>query len=191
MLDDPVALDYPTVGVGQVPAEFKQAVSLYRRRKPKRVLEIGVWYGGTLHEWLRYAVPHATVVAVDIDHRDPDAYAEWRKASTNLIVLTGRSQDLVEEMSAHGPFDWIFIDGDHVEPAVYADLNAALTMVANNGVILLHDIDSGGSATDGPRHAFDTVARSEFVKKTEEFISDPVGTGYPIGSAHGIGVLYT
>ena len=190
MLNDPIALDYPTVGVGQVPAELVRAVRLYRKRKPRRVLEIGVWYGGTLHEWLRYAVPHATVVAVDIDHRDPDSYAEWRKATTNLIVLTGRSQDLIEEMREHGPYDWIFIDGDHGAAAVYADLNAALTMAARGSVILLHDIDSGGSDTTGPRNAFDTVSRSEFVTRTQEFIADPAGTGYPIGSAHGIGVLY-
>ncbi len=48
----------------QVPSELARMVVLYRERKPRRVLEIGVWQGGTLREWIRNAPPGALIVAV-------------------------------------------------------------------------------------------------------------------------------
>ena len=40
-------------------------------------------------------------------------------------------------------YDLIFLDGDHAATAVYQEIPAALTMLAPNGVILLHDFFPG------------------------------------------------
>ncbi len=188
-LDDPVALAYPVVGVGQIPAELDQARALYVRKQPKRVLEIGVWYGGTLREWLRLAAPKATVVAVDPDHLDPDSYEDWRKDDTTLVVLTGRSQDDVikEQIAEQGPYDWIFLDGDHGENLLRADVELAGSVAAKGCCLLLHDIDDGGSDTTGPRRVLDDLYSQGF--RITEIIASPEGTGYPPVSAHGIGVV--
>ena len=85
MIDDPVAQAYPVCGVGQVTAELDRAVTLYRRKRPQRVLEIGVWYGGTLRNWLDHAVNDATVVAVDIAHVNPAAYEDRSEEHTSEL----------------------------------------------------------------------------------------------------------
>lgn len=36
----------------QIQSELAQVLELYRDRRPKRVLEIGTWQGGTLREWM-------------------------------------------------------------------------------------------------------------------------------------------
>ena len=89
---DPVALAYPVCGVGQIPAELEQVRAIYRKKKPKAVLEIGVWYGGTLREWMTLGKPKK-VVAVDPAHANPSQYESWRSPSTELVIISGRSQD--------------------------------------------------------------------------------------------------
>lgn len=189
-LDDPVALAYPVVGVGQVTAELEQAVELYLEKKPKCVLEIGVWYGGTLREWLRHAASNATVVAVDIDHRDPDAYEDWRKDDTTLVVLTGSSQDaaIQQQIAEQGRYDWIFLDGEHGEYGVDADVGLALSVASPGAILLLHDIDPGGSQTTGPRAVFARLQLQGL--ETSTFVEPSEGTGYPKSAAHGIGVVH-
>lgn len=44
-----------------------------------------------------------------------------------------------EVCRAHGPFDFIFVDGLHFEDAVFADVNLALSALTPNGTIALHD----------------------------------------------------
>ncbi len=187
---DPIAQAYPIPGVGQVPAELDRACALYREKKPHRVLEIGTWYGGTLHKWLQLAQPTAKVVAVDLDHPNPGAYENWRNYDTELVVLTGNSQDLwmVEQIRSRGPYDWIFIDGGHVEAGVDADVSLARDIAAPKATILLHDIDPGGSETTGPRAVFARLQLEGL--RTEEIVESVDGTGYPPLAAHGIGVVY-
>ena len=188
--DDPIAHAYPIVGVGQVPAELDKVCSLYREKKPRRVLEIGTWYGGTLRKWLQHAQPNATVVAVDLDHVNPGAYEGWMQRGTRLVVLTGDSQDeaIQEQIRAQGPYDWIFIDGDHEEDGVDADVRFARSVASPGAMILLHDIDPGGSDTTGPRAAFARLQLEGL--RTSEIIERAEGTGYPAASAHGIGVIH-
>ncbi len=185
--NDPIALAYPIPGVGQVPAELDKACTLYREKKPRRVLEIGTWYGGTLRKWLQHAQPNATVVCVDINHMNPDLYEEWRQHDTKLFVLTGSSQEptVQSQILEHGPYDWFFIDGEHIEHFVDNDVRLARSVAAPGAVLLLHDIDSGGSDTTGPRAVFAHLQLEGLY--CSEIIERP--DGYPAGAAHGIGVV--
>ncbi len=187
--DDPIALAYPIAGVGQVPAELDKLCALYRKRKPKRVLEIGTWYGGTLRKWLLHAQPNATVVCVDLDHPNPVAYEEWKQPDTELTALTGDSQSehVSDQIREHGPYDWIFIDGDHVEEGVDADVRLAWEVAAPGATILLHDIDPGGSETTGPRAVFARMQLEGL--NTNSIIESVTDSGYPAGAAHGIGIV--
>jgi len=123
-----------------LPDEFDWLSSLYRAMRPERVLEIGTWQGGTLRKWLDGAPE--LVVAVDLEHQNAQAYAAWRQDRTELVVLTGPSQDpgVVSLAGARGPYDWLFIDGDHHLEAVSADVLLYSPMVRQGGVILLHDV---------------------------------------------------
>ncbi len=184
--NDPIALAYPVCGVGQIPAELDRVRKLYRKKKPKVVLEIGVWYGGTLREWLTQGKPHK-VVAVDPAHANPNQYESWRDPATEIVIVIGRSQDeaIRQQIAGHGPFDWIFIDGDHGHAAVAADTDFARSVVAPGGTILLHDIEP---ASTGPWEVFQRLSAEGM--NVEAIIETAEGTGYPDNSAHGIGVIY-
>jgi hypothetical protein len=63
-------------------------------------------------------------------------------------------------------FDFIFLDGDHSAGAVYREVPAALKILNQNGVILLHDyfpklkpLWSDGSMLPGPFLATERLAR--------------------------------
>ena len=62
----------------------------------------------------------------------------------NLIILCGdsTSNTCIENAKNLGPFDIIFIDGNHQEPFVGKDFENYSTLIKKNGFIALHDITS-------------------------------------------------
>lgn len=130
------------VPIYQHRAEFEQLLALYKERKPRRVLEIGSYHGGTLYHWIVNAVPGATVVSVDTytaaDNRH--LYQTWAPGDIHLHVIQGDSRDpaIVAHVRKHGPFDFTFIDADHTLPAVTDDWNNYGPMT--RGLVAFHDI---------------------------------------------------
>ena len=169
----------------QVESELEQMLALYEGRKPKRVLEIGVWQGGTLREWLTRGVPEQ-VVAVDLHHPNAQAYGEWKHLDTKLKSVYGKSQDtdVIEAVRRAGPFDWAFIDGDHGREGVHADIVNYMPMIEPGGVLLLHDIKQPDDMIDfyPPGIEFGALAG---LYDTLTFISKE-----PSDVSHGIGVVY-
>lgn len=168
--------------VAQSPAELRQAVELYRRVQPRRVLEIGSLYGGTLQAWLE-GDPDV-VVAVDPNPRfDPAGLSE------RLTLIVGRSQeaDVQQLLHERAPFDWIFIDGDHSMDAVMSDVELAFQLLNDNGgYILFHDIfPPEGWGPTPPGLVFESL-RSSYRSLV---FSAPRPEGYPQESANGIGVI--
>jgi predicted O-methyltransferase YrrM len=175
-----------TMQILQVESELDRMRALYVERKPKRVLEIGVWHGGTLREWLLNAVVGAKVVAVDLHHPNSQIYDRWRKAATDLVTVYGNSQKLsvIESVREHGPYDWVFIDGDHSAEGVRKDVFNYLPTVARGGVLLLHDIKAPDDQVEfyPPGVEFGRLAG---IYETDRFISNE-----PSDVSHGIGVVY-
>ena len=170
----------------QVPSELEQMLKLYRERKPKRVLEIGCWDGGTLKEWMTNHTPEV-LVAVDLEHRNRDAYESWRHPATSLYWYAGQSQDAsqVAAMQSHAPYDWVFIDGDHGEWGVSTDVQTCLPLVRKGGLMLLHDVEAGsdfGGDMYPPRVELRKLAEKGYL--TWEWV-DPQRMPW----AHGIGVV--
>jgi cephalosporin hydroxylase len=134
------------VPVFQRPEELDQLLDRYRERKPRRVLEIGVYYGGTLKQWAQHARRGALVVGVDrfdIPRADPRERARtWARKGVRLELIEGDSGDpaTVAQVQALGPFDWIMIDADHTLPAAVRDWTIYRTMAAPGAVVVFHDI---------------------------------------------------
>ena len=132
------------VQVFQHEAEFVSLLELYCERKPKRVLEVGSYHGGTLYHWLQNAEPGTGIVSLDTytaaDNRH--LYKDWIPRGVELEVVAGDSHDpeIVQRISGFAPFDWIFIDADHYYPAVRADWDNFRPMCSPGAVVAFHDI---------------------------------------------------
>ena len=82
------------------------------RDRPIRMLEIGVFRGGSLRMWKQYFHPDSTIVGIDVDpscaaHEIPDR---------SVYVRIGSQADpnfLAEVNGEFGPFDIILDDGSH------------------------------------------------------------------------------
>jgi predicted O-methyltransferase YrrM len=170
--------------VGQVPEELDRLRDLYRERQPVRVLEIGVWHGGTLREWL--AEDPDVVVAVDPDPQVTDYDVGEH---TQFFLVIGRSQEdhVRDQIREHAPYDWVFIDGDHAYDAVKADTDLALEVTRKGGLVVLHDIIwDRATGSIGPDQAFNELAHG---RKHWTIVEDPEPSGYPSNNAHGFGIV--
>lgn len=170
--------------VGQSPAELRQAVDLFRRSNVKRVLEIGVYYGGTLNAWL--AEEPDVVVAVDPEFRRTDFD---QKPNTELVMIPLRSQDLdaTDWIRRYAPYDWVFIDGDHQYDAVASDARLALEVTRPGGHILFHDVVP---PPDWPQTPPGRVWVELAKEHESDVFSEKRPPGYPPESASGIGVIH-
>jgi cephalosporin hydroxylase len=134
------------VPVFQHEAELGPLLELYRERRPMSVLELGVYYGGTLWHWLEFArrdVP-VTVVAVDTFHEVDNraAFEAWVPRNVTLQLVEGRSEDpaTVAHVAMFAPFEWVFVDADHHDANVRADWANYRPLVSPGGVMAFHDV---------------------------------------------------
>jgi len=82
------------------------------RDRPVRMLEIGVFRGGSLRMWKEYFHPDSTIVGIDIDK----SCKAHEIAEKNVFVRIGSQADpnfLAEVTGEFGPFDIILDDGSH------------------------------------------------------------------------------
>lgn len=82
------------------------------RDRPIRMLEIGVFRGGSLRMWKEYFHPDSTIVGVDID----ESCAAHEIADRDVYVRIGSQADpnfLAAVNGEFGPFDIILDDGSH------------------------------------------------------------------------------
>ena len=133
------------VPIFQHEAEFTRLLKLYRERKPRNVLEIGTYHGGTLYHWLSNAPLGAHVVSVDsyavgVDNRH--LYPEWARDGIDLTVIEGDSHDpqVIAKVRQLAPYQWLFIDADHYYEPVKQDWESYGPMVEEGGVVCFHDI---------------------------------------------------
>lgn len=132
------------VPIIQEEAEFSQLLDLYRERAPKRVLEIGVYAGGTLFHWLQNATPGTTVVGVDdCGYDNRHLYEDWYDPTqVSLVRVCGDTRDLDvrAQVAQHGLYDWMFIDAGHLDEEVRADWANYSLMTTRPAVVAFHDI---------------------------------------------------
>jgi hypothetical protein len=82
------------------------------RKKPIKMLEIGVFRGGSLRMWKDYFHPDSTIVGIDVDKSCKD----HEIADKNVFVRIGSQADpefLAQVNEEFGPFDIILDDGSH------------------------------------------------------------------------------
>lgn len=128
----------------------------------KRLAEIGVWHGVTTARLRQAMASDATLFAVDPYPRGRLGFSmqfviarkevsQIANGSVRWIRKTGA--EAAQELSGSKAFDFVFIDADHSYEGLQADWVGWSSLVANAGVIGLHDsrstaqrpIDDAGS----------------------------------------------
>jgi len=82
------------------------------RNRPIKMLEIGVFRGGSLRMWKEYFHPDSTIVGIDVDK----SCQAHEIAERNVFVRIGSQGDpvfLAKVNAEFGPFDIILDDGSH------------------------------------------------------------------------------
>lgn len=130
------------------------------RRPHAQVLEIGSLFGGTLWAWA-HLPGIETLVTVDLPS-DWDVVADGvREARTHWAEwMTPRVPEFVdvqadshdpatfEAVAGYGPFDFVFIDGDHTYEGVREDWLTWSCAVAPGGVVAFHDTSDHGTSVE-------------------------------------------
>ena len=128
--------------------ELLKFASLVNDLKPRSVLEIGTFRGGTLFVFCRLAAPDATIISLDLWRYTPlyaPVFHSFCRRSQKLHVLKGDSSkpeqlSRVKDHLPAGSLDLLFIDGNHTYPAVKSDFELYSPLVRPGGMIAFHDI---------------------------------------------------
>jgi predicted O-methyltransferase YrrM len=143
-------IDGCPVPIYQDEGEFNHLLDLVKSNQPKRILEIGSLYGGTLWYWMN-ASKGAEILSVDIgipnyadvEYARLNLWNKWADATgciLNQIRNDSRKAEIIEMVKGRSPFDFIFIDGDHSANAAMTDWQNYWPMLRTGGFLAFHDI---------------------------------------------------
>jgi len=180
----------------QVQEEILHLLYILRDLKPKYLMEIGTFMGGTLFLFCQVADPNAVIISVDLPYgRFGGGYPKWRiplyksfvKFNQKLHLLRLNSHDLktfrlVQNILNDQLLDFLFIDGDHSYEGVKLDYEMYSPLVRKGGIIAFHDIIPGPEKHVGGVPIFWSEIKNQF--KTLEIVKD-----WNHGKA-GIGVIF-
>jgi glycosyltransferase involved in cell wall biosynthesis/cephalosporin hydroxylase len=151
-------------GAIQKVSELAQLVKLVEDRQPRTVVEIGSAAGGTFWLWCQLAHPEALLVSIDLPGGDYggsdkqlletfgfDRYGPRRNLAKHLKEnQTGRfiqadsqlesTRLKLEAYLAGRKIDLLIIDADHAYQGVKRDFELYQSLVAEDGLTVLHDI---------------------------------------------------
>lgn len=146
------ASDAPPVD-GPVAEAFNQSSDVHKVRhylpiyesalpadRPIRMLEIGVFHGGSLQMWRNYLHSESVIVGIDID---PET-KKFDNPEQQIHVRIGGQQDaafLQSVIDEFGPFDVILDDGSHVPSHMVASFRHLFSEgLIPGGIYLVEDI---------------------------------------------------
>lgn len=124
-------------GASQDVFELRQMLEVMAQLHPKKILEIGVHTGNGLKAF-RDAFAGAELFGLEIDTQ----FLQFK--DFKLIKGDSRDPKIIDVVKSYGPFDFIFIDGDHTYEGVKADWENYHTMVRPGGAVGFHDTSRMG-----------------------------------------------
>lgn len=139
----------------QIASEFAAFVELLKREKVTSYLEIGSQYGGALWEAATEFPVGSRIVSVDLPWGDKSTQPHLEACvselnrmgyDTNLYLGDSNDPGIVDQVSDLGPFDCVFIDGNHTLPYVTKDwqnYGPMAKMVAFHDIVWDRPVRSG------------------------------------------------
>lgn len=147
---------YDRIHAEQDPFEIREMAKLVSSVKPKVIVEIGTYKGGTLFIWTRTNPQAELVVSIDLPggqygggydakreklyklfvHDRPQTEMQFIRANSHL-------QETAEKLKAilkGRMIDFLYIDADHTYTGVKTDFELYSPLVSSGGIIGFHDI---------------------------------------------------
>jgi predicted O-methyltransferase YrrM len=176
--------------------EFDQFCQLLKAENVRSYLEIGSWTGQSIKAVAEILPKGSRIVSVDMPFKETKGIAlrkmmdDLKRAGYDTHLFLGDSGDvnIVRQVRPLGPFDAVFIDGDHRFPYVKSDWENYGTL---GRIVGFHDIsrdmpkDQFGG---GPHQAHSFWEGFKNGYKHVEFISDKTRTRTDFSL--GIGVVW-
>ena len=155
--DSLIGMLYKPMQIREELEEFLDLIKSKYPEGPKRVLEVGTAYGGTLLVWTRVCSDDAVIVSIDLPGGPFGGgypplrkliYRRFARGRQKIVLIRGDSHDLkvlntVRRIFGNSGADMLFIDGDHSYEGVARDFKWYGSLVRDGGVIALHDIADG------------------------------------------------
>lgn len=200
-------VDRPVL-MGQARSEILKLGKLLKEIAPKRSLEIGTNYGGTLFLLCNVSPPDAKIISVDLPggpfgggypRRKIPLFHKFRRRGQELHLIRGDShspetKERILTILGGEPLDYLFIDGDHTYRGVRQDFEMYSPLLRSGGMVVFHDIVTynNGSACEVERFWNEikhTHRHVEVVEKMPEGTLPVAVTRAPMHTA-GLGILY-
>lgn len=133
---------------GQVVHKWLHYLPLYDRYlaryrgTPVRMLEIGVYKGGSLHLWREYLGPQAVIFGIDINPGCAAFDGIDGQVRIGSQADAGFLAGVIREM---GGVDIVLDDGSHVGRHIRASLDTLYPLLADDGLYLIEDVHTAYS----------------------------------------------
>jgi len=167
--------------------EFMPFCELMQKENVNSYLEIGSFYGGSIEFAAAYFPVGARIVSIDAILRDElrSSLSELKRVGYDMHLIIGNSaeESCLAKARELGPYDAIFIDGDHSFAGVSKDWENYGPLAR---IVGFHDV-----ASDNPALMHGASALWNQIKpgyRHVEFISD--ATRARADGGFGIGVIY-
>lgn len=115
----------------------------------KKTAEIGVWHGVTTRRIAEALAPGGVVYAVDnyvpgrlgfsFQYRVARRNTQPFRDRVRFVLATGKDAAVQFAREQITNFEFVFIDGDHSYEGIRTDWEAWSPLIANGGVVALHD----------------------------------------------------
>lgn len=132
-----------TIEPSQDLEEFKWTLERIEALKPKIILEIGIFNGGTLQYWWELVKDGGILICIDPKPQQK-FFNKYIDMPSNFHFLPMYSNDpntveTVRKILGDQKIDYIHIDGDHDIP--HLDYENYIGLLRDNGMISFHDIN--------------------------------------------------
>ena len=184
-------------GAFQKISELGQLIRLLKRRKLRRIVEIGTYRGGTLWVWCQLATDDAHIVSIDlpaeseVGRTGQAGLKRFAKHTQRLEFIRSdsnreKTRDRLVNVLDGDRIDFLFIDGDHRYESVRRDFELYGPLVRLGGIVAFHDIIRPPAFPDNQVYRYWNELRKDY--RVKEYLDPSDERGW--GEWGGIGVLY-
>jgi predicted O-methyltransferase YrrM len=194
--------------MAQARSEIVQLGKILQAFAPKRSLEIGTNYGGTLFLLCTLSPPDAKIISLDLPsgpfgggypRRKIPLFRKFPRASQQLQLIradshSSETKERVLQILDGEQLDYLFLDGDHTYSGVQRDFQMYAPLVRSGGIVAFHDITTYRRGSECKVEKFWGEIKHKY--RYREIIENVNGGSLPIAitgasmDTAGIGILF-